>query len=108
MTNASTVANQQEVAAEILRQLGGNKFIAMTGSKNIMSTESGIRMNLQPNKSRATHLFIALCADDTYTMTFKKVNKKTFDVTTIHEVEGVYFDAMKIIFTQVTGFYTSL
>lgn len=34
--NTNTVSRGKEVAAIILQQLGGNKFIAMTGTKNFV------------------------------------------------------------------------
>ena len=34
------------VANEIYRQLGGNRFRVMTGAKNMVSTENGIRMRI--------------------------------------------------------------
>lgn len=105
---SAAISNQQQVATTILHQLGGNKFIAMTGSHNFLATEAGLRMTLKNNKSRANFLYIDLCADDTYKMTFKKVSRKTFDIKIISEYEGVYCDSLQTIFKQVTGFYTSL
>ena len=106
------------VASVILQQLGGNKFIVMTGSKNFLSDGNTLRMSLAKNSSKANRLEVTLEADDTYTMRFYKytagkLNKKTLswteDKTTEVCVEnGVYCDMLQPIFTGVTGLYTHL
>lgn len=106
------------VANEILKQLGGNKFLAMTGANHLLSDGNTLRMNLPKNASKANRLWITLNADDTYTMNFFKftagrLNKKTFVWTEdkkvdVKEVKGVYCDMLQDIFTSVTGMYTSL
>ena len=58
------------VAQTILDQLGGNKFIAMTGSKNFLGGEKSLSMKLAKNQSGATHLRIELEPTDTYKMEF--------------------------------------
>lgn len=39
------------VAKTILEQLGGGKFIAMTGSREFIDLGNGLRMNLARNKT---------------------------------------------------------
>ena len=102
----------------ILQQLGGNKFIVMTGSKNFLGDGYTLRMHLAKNMSKANRLEITLDADDTYTMRFYKytagrLNKKTFSftedkVSEIYTLSGVYCDMLQQVFTQVTGMYTRL
>lgn len=106
----------------ILSQLGGNKFIVMTGSKNFVADGNTLRMTLAKNGSKANRLHITLESDDTYTMHFFKytaggwrVNHKTGTVTEkkekIEEVKtfrGVYFDQLQELFTEVTKLYTRL
>lgn len=92
----------------ILNQLGGNKFIVMTGSKNFVNTGKGLRMKLTRNKAKAQYLTITLNAMDTYDMTFIKVRKSDFQITEVAKSEGVYCDQLTKIFEQVTGLYTSL
>lgn len=106
------------VANTILEQLGGNKFIAMTGAKNFLADGNTLRMTLPKNMSKANRLYITLEADDTYTMHFFKftpgrLNKKTFEFTEdkvveVRTIEGVYFDKLQELFTEVTGMYTHL
>ena len=106
------------IAETILEQLGGNKFVVMTGAKNFISDGNTLRMTLPKNMSKANRLYITLDADDTYTMRFFKftagrLNKKTFEFTEdkvkeIRTVNGVYCDMLQDIFTETTGMYTHL
>ena len=71
------------VADIILEQLGGNKFLVMTGAKNLIADGDTLRMSLPKNMSGANKLEITLDATDTYTMRFYKytagrLNKKTY------------------------------
>lgn len=107
-----------KVADIILEQLGGNKFLAMTGANHLLSDGNTLRINLPKNASKANRLWITLNADDTYTMNFFKftagrLNKKTFTWTEdkkvdVKEIKGVYCDMLQDIFTSVTGMYTHL
>ena len=106
------------IANTILEQLGGNKFIAMTGAKNFLSDGNTLRMTLPKNRSKANRLYITLDATDTYTMHFFKftagrLNKTTFAWTPdkqedIKIVSGVYADMLQKIFTATTGMATHL
>lgn len=110
------------VADIILNQLGGNRFIVMTGSKNFVADGNTLRMQLAKNASKANRLYITLDGDDTYTMRFFKytagglrINHKkgtaTFveDKTTeVKTVSGIYCDQLQEIFTATTGLYTRL
>ena len=111
-------ANKMTIANTILEQLGGNKFIAMTGAKNFVSDGNTLRMTLPKNRSKANRLYITLDASDTYTMHFFKytagrLNKKAFAWSPdkkedIENISGVYADMLQDIFTSVTGMYTHL
>lgn len=101
-----TAEQKKEIAQTILNQLGGNMFLMMTGSKNLLALESGLRMNLTRNKAGAKFLYIELDSMDTYTMTFKKMRKDV--VSDVAKYEGLYFDQLRPIFEEVTHLYTSL
>ena len=59
------------IAGTILEQLGGNKFIAMTGASHFVSDGNTLRMTLPKNGSKANRLYITLDeGTDTYTMHF--------------------------------------
>lgn len=110
--------NNPNVAETILQQLGGNRFVMMTGSKNFISNGNSLIMTLTKNMSKANRLTVELKWDDTYTMTFAKVsngkiNNKTFEWVEpknveVKVIENVYFDMLQDLFTNVTGLYTRL
>lgn len=49
-----------KVADIILEQLGGSKFLAMTGANHLLSDGNTLRMNLPKNASKANRLWITL------------------------------------------------
>jgi len=101
----------QEVAKTILSQLGGNRFIVMTGSKNFTSSPDSLSMKLTRNTINATHLVITLEANDTYTMEFLACRlSKTTGISrkSLKRIEDVYAEDLQPLFTEVTGLYTSM
>lgn len=96
------------VAKTILQQLGGNRFVAMTGTKNFVGCDDALVMSLPRNKSKANKLRIVLTPMDTYTMEFQKINMKKMTVETVKTVENVYCDLLQDAFMTETGMYTSL
>ena len=98
------------VANTILQQLGGHGFAVMTGSRNFISLGNGLHMSLARNRTSANRLKIILDEDtDTYTMYFYRQTLTKYadiKVKDIARYEGVYFDMLQPIFTQVTGLYT--
>jgi hypothetical protein len=97
------------VPQEILRQLGGSKFIAMTGSKNFVydsKTPYYLSMHLSRNKARAQYLKIELNGLDLYNVTFSKLVNN--EIVTVKSFENVYDDMLQSIFTEVTGLNTHL
>ena len=111
--------NNTTVAQTILQQLGGNKFIAMTGTKNFLSDGNKLHMKLVTNISKSNYLTIELNElSDTYKMRFFKqsggtMNKKTFEFSPIKEkdieiLEDIYADQLQKTFTEITGLDTHL
>ena len=107
-----------KVADIILNQLGGNKFVVMTGSKNFVADGNTLRMTLAKNGSKANRLYITLDADDTYTMRFFRYTAPRFNsrtcsftdekITEVKTVKGVYCDQLQELFTEGTKLYTRL
>lgn len=97
-----------KIAKTILSQLGGNKFIAMTGTNNFGAGENYLQMHLRRNAAKAKYLKITLDPSDTYSMEFFSVNNKTGAKTTKESFSGVYCDQLQARFTEATGLYTSL
>lgn len=98
---------KMQVANTILHQLGGKRFIAMTGAHNFLATEKGLRMKIRQNKSKANYLYIDLDqGSDTYEMKF--VSLRGTSMKTKAEFSDLYADQLQRFFTDVTGYYTSL
>jgi hypothetical protein len=91
--------------AETLKQLGGNRFIAMTGAKDFGVGPKGMSFKIGRNSKRVNYIRIDL-KNDLYNMEFMWVSKKGIKV--IKKVKGVYNDQLQKMFTKYTGMYTSL
>jgi hypothetical protein len=95
-------------ASEVLKQLGGNKFIAMTGAKNFVKDDSTktIYFKIGRAKNGINYVRITLKGSDTYTMEF--ISLRGGNLKIVKEVNGVYNDQLQSIFTQYTGLDTLL
>lgn len=114
----------RQIAETILEQMGGGRFIAMTGSKNFKTITGGLDMTLAKNASKANRLKITLTGMDDYNMEFYKftpyrvvirdkgpkpgVYTYPEKVTTVKRYEHIYFDQLQELFTRTTGLYTRL
>jgi hypothetical protein len=98
----------QDIAQEIIDQLGGRKFTAMTGAKHFVSIESGLQFKLPSNFATAGINFVQviLGRDDLYTVKFYKM--RGLKLTLISEHEGIYNDMLADLFTRNTGLSVSL
>lgn len=97
-----------EVALNIIAQLGGNKFRAMTGAKDFLSFKNGLGFKLPTRfaKSGINYVKIILTPDDLYTITFIKY--RGIKATTVCECEGVFAEDLQRVFTEKTGLDTHL
>jgi len=103
------------VATTILQQLGGNKFIAMTGAKDLVGQTNSLMFKLPTGfaKDRINFVQIKLMPDDTYTMQFHiasmdNIRKGKPFLEKIQEYTDVYWDQLQELFTEATGLYTHL
>ena len=97
----------KQIAKTILQQLGGNKFIAMTGAKNLGFTDKGLQMQIGRNAKGVTHVIIDLDrGKDLYNIEFVKI--RGVKRTTVKKLKGVYADQLGKIFTKYTGLRTRL
>jgi hypothetical protein len=90
---------------ETLKQLGGNKFIAMTGAKDFGVGPKGMSFKIGRNSKRVNYIRIDL-KNDLYNMEFMWVSKR--GVKVVKKVKGVYNDQLQKVFTKYTGMYTRL
>ena len=100
----------------ILGQLGGNRFVAMTGAKEFVYDRTSLRFKLPRNGSKATHCKITLTPADYYRMEFIKHTSSRYYSKTGKYIEPKW-EILKIydrigaeqlqdVFTKFTGLYT--
>ena len=100
----------QQISSTILTQLGGRRFIAMTGCKNFVFDHTNGALSFKlPGMVRkiATHVKIKLNALDLYDMEFIKI-KRNGDMVTIDTRKGIYNDMLQACFSKTTGLATHL
>lgn len=99
-----------QVAQTILAQLGGKRFLAMTGAHSLSSGPSSLGFRIpRTNKGRFAGVRIELTPADMYDIHFIRL-KQVDGVTSMDNVthEGIYCDQLQEIFTRETGLETSL
>jgi hypothetical protein len=103
-----TTTEATATAQTILAQLGGNKFIAMTGAKNIMRHPDGaLSLKFQMCR-KANYMKITLNSLDTYDIEFGKIRQGKLAYTMTQPFWDVYSDQLQDIFTHYTGLNTHL
>lgn len=95
-----------QIAKTILAQLGGNRFVAMTGAKNLIALPEGLSFKIGRNSKGVSHVRVTLTPADDYTVEFLACRAGT--IKTKAKAAGVYCDNLQSIFTANTGLYTSL
>ena len=99
-----------DVAHTIVEQLGGSKFIVMTGARRFVGSPTGITFALPGTGGFTKHSInrvrIELTPADTYTVTFFRVHG--IRIVTVSQHEDVYFDMLQGLFTRETGLAVSL
>ena len=97
-----------QIAQTILDQLGGRRFVVMTGARNLGGTADSLSFKLPSNtsKNKATHVKVTLAKDDTYTVEFFRFRGTKGGVIATHT--GIYADLLASLFTEETGLAVSL
>jgi hypothetical protein len=92
-------------AETILEQLGGRRFIAMTGAKQFIKWDAKkmITFKIPKGKDGIRFIMITLNGKDLYDMEFQTLSGRT-----VKKVNDVYNDQLQEIFTENTGLYTHL
>jgi len=95
------------IAKTILSQLGGNKFIAMTGAKSFVGSENSLTFRIGRNKTRCNYVQVIYnYGKDLYEMRFGFVSIK--GLKELKKIEEVYAEDLQDLFTEFTGLYTHL
>lgn len=92
-----------------IQQLGGHRFIAMTGSKNFVFDRKNSTLTFQIGrgaKNGVNYVKVRLNGLDLYDLEFYRSRGTKLKI--VSSVENVYFDQLQTVFTENTGFYTHL
>ena len=100
-------------AGETLKQLGGNRFIMMTGAKNFAVGPKGMGFKIGRNSKKINYIRIDLDrGKDLYNMEIIRMARKKGELSptlkVVKKIKGVYADQLRDLFTKYTGMYTSL
>lgn len=102
------VADKLSVANTILAQLGGPRFVTMTGAKHLLGDDNSLSFKI-PTANGINYCKITLDADDTYSVAFSYLGRAPkYTVTLVKEVSMVYADGLRTVFESATGLRTSL
>ena len=100
------------IAQTILDQLGGGRFVRMTGAKRLValdrndSRRGGLTFAVGRNDKRVTHVIVTLTHDDLYNVEYVWCRGTTRIVRATDE--GIYHDMLVRSFERETGLVTSL
>lgn len=100
------------LAKRILAQLGGNRFIVMTGAKHFLGDKLSLSFKIGGNCKRVNYVKIVYDESrDLYNMGFyyASVSKKSGpQKKEIAAYNGIFFDQLQELFTEATGMDTHL
>jgi hypothetical protein len=108
-TNTTTTSEERKLIAKtILQQLGGGRFLTMTGAKNLVALDAGLQFSVPRTltKNRINKIQIHLTPSDTYLVAFFTCQK--LDAKLVSKVDGVYCDQLEEVVSEVTGLATRL
>ena len=96
------------VAQTILRQLGGNKFVTMTGAKQLIVYPDALSFQLPAGttKNKANYVKITLNKNDLYDVSFCKIFR--LEMRELSRFDDISSDGLGGLFTSETGLDTYL
>lgn len=97
-------SEDQIVAKEIYNQLGGRRFIVMTGAKNFVSDKYSLQFRIPRAKDGINFVKITLNSMDLYDIEYGKIHG--YNYTIVKEEKNVYNDMLVKSFETNTATYT--
>ena len=96
------------VAQTILRQLGGNKFVTMTGAKQLIVYPDALSFQLPTGttKNKSNYVKVILNKNDLYNVSFFKIFR--LEMREISSFDGISAEGLGDLFTAETGLDTHL
>jgi hypothetical protein len=102
--NNAAAETRLEVPTTILAQLGGRRFMMMTGA--VVSGDEATLYVRFKGSTVANKVHVTLNGRDLYDVEFFKV--RGVNARSVKSLSDVYAEDLQRIFTDVTGLYTSL
>lgn len=97
------------VAKTILAQLGGNRFVAMTGASSFAYSENALTFRVGSNSKKIKAVRIELNGRDLYDMTFFKMGRfPNPGAIVVAEHADIFCEDLRDIFEAETDLLTSL
>lgn len=97
---------QNNIGNIIFRQLGGNKFIVMTGAKNFICGSNFLQFYIPARSGKPNFIKISLNGNDLYDVEFGKLRAGVYKKLDFYY--DIYNDSLVDLFEDVTGLYTKL
>jgi hypothetical protein len=95
-----------QVTQTILTQLGGNKFVTMTGASNLLGSENSLSFKVGRNAAKVTHVRVTLTAMDDYQIEFLAI--RGVNVKPVAFKDGLTCEQLAPAFASKTGMALSL
>lgn len=96
------------VSQTILEQLGGGRFIAMTGAKQFIGSATTLSFRVPKAKDGITGVRITLTPMDLYDVEFLRLRGVVAEPDVVAKVQGAYAEDLRRVFTAHTGLDTTL
>lgn len=94
------------VGDTILAQLGGNKFLTMTGAHSLTHGERELQMHV-PRKSGRRIFRVELAGDDTYRVRLYRM-KRGLELENVGAQDDVTAEMLPFVFERMTGLRTGI
>lgn len=96
------------VAETIMEQLGGNRFLAMTGARLLLAHTWGLTLQLPSNFANhgINRVRIELNSQDLYDVTFSRARGLRLSYES--KAEGIDCEQLAMVFSETTGLQLSL
>lgn len=97
------------IARTILEQLGGRRFVALTGARDMTAGRNWLAFKLPSYFAQKGINAIRITLDeaaDLYRVEFSKI--RGVKITPIATHDGIYCDGLAALFTAETGLFTTL
>lgn len=105
--------SDQTVAKTILEQLGGPRFVVITGANTLTGHKDGLGMRVNGKiaagkiaAGKVNYVKITLDPSDTYTVESSYVRGTT--ITPRYKVSDIYCDSLQDAFEAATGLFVTL